>query len=99
MQELSESVLLSQSGVSRLVDRMEGAGLVERTSCDTDGRGTFAQLTADGRDVLRKAAPTHLRGIDQHFLSQLGPKEIAVLRKALQRVIAANSPEESAVGT
>src|SRR5436190_18545741 len=58
MQELANAILLSQSGVSRLVDRMERAGLVERASCDTDGRGTFAQLTARGRDALRKATPT-----------------------------------------
>jgi len=95
MQELADSVLLSQSGVSRLVDRMERAGLIERASCDTDGRGTFAQITASGRDVLRKAAPTHLRGIEDHFLSHLGSKEIAVLRSALGKVVAANSPDDA----
>src|ERR1043166_9577121 len=97
MQDLAASILLSQSGVSRLVDRMEQAGLVERTSCDTDRRGTFAQITAEGRDVLRRAAPTPLRGIDEHFLSHLGSREVAVLRTALGKVVAANSEDAAGV--
>jgi DNA-binding MarR family transcriptional regulator len=95
MQELANSILLSQSGVSRLVDRMERAGLVERTSCATDGRGTFAHLTTSGRDALRKAAPTHLRGIDEHFLSHLSRKETAALRSAMAKIVSANARIEA----
>ena len=95
MQELANSILLSQSGVSRLVDRMERAGLVERTSCATDGRGTFAQITTLGRDALRRAAPTHLRGIDEHFLSHLSQREMAAVRTAMAKIAAANARNDA----
>jgi DNA-binding MarR family transcriptional regulator len=79
MQELSASVLLSKSGLSRLVDRMVEAGLVRRERCQDDRRGWFAVLTDQGRSALRRAAPVHLRGIHEHFTSHLRPEEIEVL--------------------
>jgi DNA-binding MarR family transcriptional regulator len=93
MQELADAVLLSKSGVTRLVDRMERAGLVERARCTDDRRGTFAGLTAAGRQRLRETAPTHLRGIAEHFASQLDDEEAAVLERLLLRIAAANRPE------
>ena len=89
MQELSASVLLSKSGLSRLVDRMVDAGLVRRERCQDDRRGWFAVLTDQGRSALRRAAPVHLRGIHEHFASQLSPEEVEVLTAALSRVVAA----------
>ena len=89
MQELSASVLLSKSGLSRLVDRMVEAGLVRRERCQDDRRGWFAVLTDQGRSALRRAAPVHLRGIHEHFASQLSPEEVEVLTAALSRVVAA----------
>src|SRR6195256_6988989 len=73
MTELSDRVRLSHSGVTRLVDRMVHAGLVKRTRCDSDRRGTFATLTAAGRARLRRAQPVHLRGIREHFCKGLSP--------------------------
>ena len=67
MQELSASVLLSKSGLSRLVDRMVEAGLVRRERCEDDRRGWFAVLTDQGRSALRRAAPV-LRHGDYHNL-------------------------------
>src|SRR5579862_1644472 len=61
MQELARSVLISKSGLTRLVDRMVQAGYVERQPCPDDLRGSFAVLTPAGRDALREAAPVHLR--------------------------------------
>src|SRR5215216_2547842 len=89
MQELSASVLLSKSGLSRLVDRMVEAGLVRRERCQDDRRGWFAVLTDQGRGALRRAAPVHLRGIHEHFTRHLSPEEVEVLTAALFRVVAA----------
>ena len=89
MLELAESVLLSKSGLSRLVDRMVEAGLVRRERCEDDRRGWFAVLTDQGRSALRRAAPVHLRGIQEHFARHLEPDEVQVLAAALGRVVAA----------
>ena len=89
MQELSASVLLSKSGLSRLVDRMVEAGLVRRERCEDDRRGWFAVLTDQGRSALRRAAPIHLRGIHEHFTSHLDPEEVKALTTALTKVVAA----------
>src|SRR5688572_24725048 len=63
MADLAAQVALSTSGLTRLIDRVEAAGLVERQSCATDRRGAFAVLTPAGEDVLREALPGHLECI------------------------------------
>jgi DNA-binding MarR family transcriptional regulator len=87
MSELADRLLLSRSGVTRLVDRLVGAGLVERLSCDDDRRGQWASLTNAGLDRLRDAAPTHLRGVAEHFLDRLSPEELGALERSLERVL------------
>jgi len=80
MSELADSVLLSRSGVTRLVDRLVTEGLIERAACATDRRGWFAALTDLGRARLREARPTHLAGVRKLFLrrfSELEPDELA----------------------
>ena len=52
MHELARAVLLSKSGLTRLADRMEAAGLIDRTACDSDRRGTWAVITPKGREAL-----------------------------------------------
>ncbi len=86
MLDLADQVLLSQSGLTRLVDRLELAGLVERVRCIEDGRGMFAQLTPEGLSTLRRAYPTHLRGVRQWFADRLTEEEAAVLARALGRI-------------
>jgi DNA-binding MarR family transcriptional regulator len=83
-------VLLSKSGLTRLVDRMERSGLVARQPCGEDGRGLLAVLTPAGRDALRRAAPVHLRGVEQHFASHLSEAEARTLRVALGKVVRAH---------
>ncbi|MFP4312021.1 MAG: MarR family winged helix-turn-helix transcriptional regulator [Nitriliruptoraceae bacterium] len=90
MQDLADAVLLSKSGVTRLVDRMERSGLVERTRCADDRRGTFAALTPAGRERLRGAAPTHLAGVQAHFAAHLDDQEAATLARLLSRIAEAN---------
>lgn len=87
MQDLAAAIMLSKSGLTRLVDRLERAGLVERTSCPSDRRGTYAAITADGRHALAAARPTHLRGVYQHFASRLTGEELAVLRAAAAKLV------------
>jgi DNA-binding MarR family transcriptional regulator len=76
MTELADRVMLSRSGLTRLVDRLVRDGLVERQACAGDARGTFTVLTAAGVDRLRGAAPTHLRGVEEHMTSRLSPEEL-----------------------
>ena len=86
MAELAERVVLSQSGVTRLVDRMSAASLVRREGCPTDGRGRLAVLTPEGQRALLEAAPTHIEGVWQHFASHLSDEETVVLGRALRRI-------------
>ena len=86
MCEVAESVLLSRSGLTRLVDRLERDGLVERASCADDARGAYAQLTDAGLVKLREAQSTHLDGVRQHFLTQFTQDELDLLGDAFERV-------------
>ena len=95
MKELSRSVLLSKSGITRLVDRMERAGMIERTPCPSDRRVVYAQVTDEGRSLFKKASPVHLRGIERHFTRHLTSDEARVMRAALAKILdAARAAEE-----
>ena len=76
MSDLSRSVLLSPSGVTRLVDRLEREGLVERERCPEDGRGYNAVLTGAGGSRLQQARATHLAGVRRLFLDRLGDDDL-----------------------
>jgi DNA-binding MarR family transcriptional regulator len=86
MRRLADQVLLSKSGVTRLIDRLVADGLVERDTCMTDARGAEAVLTAAGLERLRAASSTHLRGIADHFLDVLDPGQLAEIGRAMQTV-------------
>ena len=90
MTELADRVLLSRSGLTRLVDRMEKEGLVERAACPGDARGTHAVLTDAGLSRLRAAAPTHLRGVAQHVTEVLSAGELVALRQLMTKLLAAS---------
>lgn len=92
MHELASAVLLSRSGMTRLVDRLEDAGLVQRCPDCEDRRGTVACLTTRGEDALHAAAPVHLRGIGEHFTQRLDDREKRVLATALRRIAEAATP-------
>ncbi len=87
MSELAERLVLSRSGVTRLIDRLQADGLVERGSCDTDRRGSWAILTDAGYNRLRDASPTHLRGVGEHFLDRIPAAELEAMRRTLERVV------------
>ena len=87
MAELADSVLLSRSGMTRLVDRLERDGLLERDTCTDDGRGCFAVLTEKGAAVLEQARPTHLEGVRQRFLTHFSEDELRTFATAWERVL------------
>jgi DNA-binding MarR family transcriptional regulator len=88
MSELADALLLSRSGATRLVDRLVAEGLVERITCDTDRRGQWAALTDAGHERLRRATPTHLRGVATHFLDRLSDGDLLALERMLREVAA-----------
>lgn len=87
MTELAGQVLLSRSGLTRLVDRLERESLVERAACPTDARVTHAVLTDKGLARLREAAPTHLRSITEHVTSRLDAGEMAALAGLMTKLM------------
>jgi DNA-binding MarR family transcriptional regulator len=70
--DLAKAVVLTRSGVTRLVDGLEKDGFVQRCSCENDKRGTFVALTAEGLALLRQAAGTHVQGVLELFVARLG---------------------------
>ncbi len=87
MSELAESVLLSRSGVTRLADRLEADGLIERVACPTDRRGLHAVITERGRARLAEARPTHLAGVRAAFLSRFDEDELDQLAGFWERLL------------
>lgn len=87
MCDLAESVLLSRSGLTRLVDRLERDGLLVRESCSADARGAFAKLTPAGERKLAEARAAHLQGVRDLFLSRLTPEQQDLLGEAWDAVL------------
>jgi DNA-binding MarR family transcriptional regulator len=83
MAELADLVLLSRSGVTRLVDRLEVEGYVRRERSTDDARGTFTVLTKFGRAALRAAAPVHLAGVQRHWLARYDDDDLHLLGELL----------------
>lgn len=87
MTELAGRALISRSGLTRLVDRLEREGLVRREACDDDARGMFAVLTDDGFARLRRAAPTHLRGVATYAMDRLDDEQVRALAGICARLL------------
>lgn len=98
MNQLADRVILSRSGVTRLIDRLALDGFVARAHCSSDARGAEAVLTDAGLQRLRAAARTHLRGIDEHFLSIVSPDDLGVVGKALGDVARRACPSVARAG-
>ncbi len=87
MCDLASTILLSRSGLTRLVDRLAREGLLERVACADDARGAFAKLTPLGRERLAAARVTHLAGVRAMFLDLFTAEELEVLGGAWDRVL------------
>ncbi|MFB4310536.1 MarR family winged helix-turn-helix transcriptional regulator [Actinomadura sp. GTD37] len=92
MNDLADRVLLSRSGLTRLVDRMQRDGLVIRQSCADDARGLYAVLTPAGRDRLAEATPTYRQGVQDHVLSRLDGSDLRTLRHILDKLADDGAP-------
>lgn len=86
LSELADAVVLSRSGLSRLVERLQRAGLIIREVDQTDRRGAYAILAAKGKQALRQAWPIYGKGIQQYFARHLTAREASVLNRLLRRV-------------
>lgn len=87
MRDLAGRLLVSRSGATRLIDRMEKDGHVVRERCSQDGRGQYAVLTAEGLATLERARPTHLRGVRHRFLAQIDDAQLMAVGAAFTRVL------------
>jgi DNA-binding MarR family transcriptional regulator len=87
MAELAEHVLLSRSGMTRLIDRLEREGMVERSTCDKDGRGCYAVLTDQGRETVEQARSTHIAVVRRGFLQHFSEAEMRDLATLWERVL------------
>jgi MarR family 2-MHQ and catechol resistance regulon transcriptional repressor len=86
MTVLARDMTMSTSGLTRLVDRMEADGVVQREACPEDRRGMLAVLTDNGRSLLASAAPRHVADLDRLLSGALGDSELAQLTGLLRRV-------------
>lgn len=84
--DLAEEVFLTPSGITRLLAGLENSGWVEKVSCETDARVTYAQLTDIGHEKLRAAAKSHVGTIRGFFAERFTPSELEALRDLLQRL-------------
>ena len=94
-QALAESLLLSRSGITRLVDRMVAAGLVRRESSAEDRRVSYVVLTEQGRNILDLASPGHIRNVIDHFVQYLKDDEASVLISFFSRLLQGRAEAES----
>jgi DNA-binding MarR family transcriptional regulator len=89
MSEIAERVLLSRSGLTRLVDRLVALGFVTRCAVEGDGRGAFAELTDAGLEAFRVAQRTHRAGVRAFFLDRLSDEDTVALGDVWTRFLAA----------
>lgn len=95
MHELAERVVLSRSGLTRLVDRLEAEGLLLRDRSGRDRRGAYAVITEQGIAALRQTWPVYARGIAEYFARWLTLEEAQLLESALGRILQAASKTEN----
>ena len=88
MSDLADGILLTRSGVTRLIARLVNDGLVERHESPSDGRGAEAALTDEGLDRLRAASAIHLRGVEAYYLDRVSPEDQEAVGRAMRSVVA-----------
>lgn len=86
MSDLADGVLSSRSRLTHQIRRMEGDGMVVRSSCPQDGRGVLATITDEGRRRLAEAAPTHVADVRRHLIDLLSPSELTMLGRIFARI-------------
>ncbi len=84
--DLAQRVVLTASGITRLLDGLERCGYVEKAGCDSDARVTYAKITEAGFAKLQEASMTHLAGVDDLFTSRYSGSELVTLAELLSRL-------------
>ena len=92
--DLAESVLLTASGITRLLDGLQRDGFVEKVACASDARVSYARLTDEGHRKLAEANRTHLAGIDELFMGRFDDEELERLSELLSRLPQTQSEDE-----
>jgi len=92
--DLADRVMLTPSGITRLLEGLERSGYVERAACESDARVTYALLTEEGEAKLHAAAETHVAGIREFFGERFSEEELAALRELLER-LPADPPDDA----
>jgi DNA-binding MarR family transcriptional regulator len=87
MTELADATAQSRSRLSHQITRMESRGLVRRDACEGDKRGTFAALTDTGMAAIERAAPAHVDSVRRHYIDQLTPEQLDLIRLAYQPIV------------
>ncbi len=87
MSELADAVHQSRSRLTHTISRMEKSGLVSRTTCPTDRRGVWAQLTPTGMELLKSAAPSHVAAVRKNFVEAMCEVDYAALGRAFDAVL------------
>jgi DNA-binding MarR family transcriptional regulator len=99
MTDLSAQTSLTTSGITRVIDRLDRAGLVRREACPTDRRSSYAVITATGRGKLDAILPGHLALIDEWFTGRLAPDQLTAVLDGLRVVRDAVRPGAAAGST
>jgi DNA-binding MarR family transcriptional regulator len=94
MSELADRVLLTKSGLTRIVDVLQRQGLVERVRSEEDARGLYARLTRKGRTKVRAAQRSHIRGVRARFTDKLSEEQLQSLAGAWRSVRPELVPED-----
>ena len=94
MADVANLMLVSKSGVTRLIDRLEGAGLATRALCSTDRRVTYAAITPAGREALDRSRPVMAEALETAFSRHLADADVRALRRALRKVLEGNGEWE-----
>jgi DNA-binding MarR family transcriptional regulator len=96
MLDLSNLLLISKSGATRLVDRLARNGFVKREDSPTDRRVTYALITSEGRRLLRDSEPVLFGALEEHFSSHLSDADVRALRRSLRKILVGNGEWEDA---
>lgn len=93
MSELADAVHQSRSRLTHTIARMEKSGLVIRTTCPTDRRGVWAEVTDDGIKLLETAAPSHVAAVRRNFVEAIGEEDYAALGRAFEAVLSVDGDQ------
>lgn len=97
MQDLADQMVMSNSGLTRLLDRMIEKGVVKRELCEDDRRVIFAVLTEEGTALIESLLPQHQARIEHYFMQHLSAEEVSTMREGFERILKSIEEQEPAI--